>query len=58
MNAIKPYYSETYTNLINYTSEEENSEHETEYTTNTEYSLSEINTQTTSTKNNCCCCIL
>ena len=57
MNTTKPYYSETYTNLINYTSEEENSEHETEYTNTTEYSTPE-NIQNTSTKNNCCCSIL
>jgi hypothetical protein len=57
MNAIKPYYSETYTNLINYNSEEE-SEHETEYTTNTtEYSSPETTIQTTFS-NNCCCKIL
>ena len=45
---------EPYTTLINYNSSEEDSEHETEYTTNTtEYSSSETN-QTENTKVSCC----
>ena len=56
MNTTKPYYPEPYTTLI-YSSEEEDSEHET---TNTEYSSDRLTPSEPEikTKSHCCCCTI